>query len=220
MSLSPSPSPSPYRHLAIVVVVVVVVIVVLETFVNRITNKQTDTISLEWGIPLRGFITFHVIVRVSSFTVAISLFRECSCLLLLLLILFSSVCVCVCCCRNAFSANSGWYHSYPALKINGWMTPMTITIFTKIMMAKAKQNCHFTSLLSVWCVFILGSTIIPFQLILFVRVGHEQAMRGKKKKWIYTHRTTHGIWFSFFGARRFAASLAFHVHLESCRIFP
>lgn len=128
--------------------------------------------------------------------------------------------VCVCCCRNAFSANSGWYHSYPALKINGWMTPMTITIFTKIMMAKAKQNCHFTSLLSVWCVFILGSTIIPFQLILFVRVGHEQAMRGKKKKWIYTHRTTHGIWFSFFGARRFAASLAFHVHLESCRIFP
>lgn len=48
-------------------------------------------------------------------------------------------------------------------------------------MAKTKQNCHFTSLLSVCCVFILGSTIIPFQLILFVRVGHEQAMRGKKK---------------------------------------
>lgn len=40
-------------------------------------------------------------------------------------------------------------------KINGWWTPTTITIFTKIMMAKAKQNSVISSLfLSSMCVCV------------------------------------------------------------------
>lgn len=67
-----------------------------------------------------------------------------------------------------------------AFKINGWMTPMTITIFTKIMMAKAKQNCHFISLSIVHrcklcecvCVYLLGFHFSIIVWAMFILTEH------------------------------------------------